>query len=431
MALVWLVAAPVTVLRTHCRFVDFCQFYMGGTIARERAWDSLYPIPRPESTQNPGGPADSDMRPGYAELARKHGVGDGMRFIQPPPAAVLSLPLALVPYRTSMLGWAMLLGAATWGVAVFAARLLSRLLGRASRWEGGLILLIAFSPRSLATIAWGNASPLIALIIAVTAWGIMDGRSRRGGAALALGGSFKYAPLVLVPLALAARRWRMLIHAAIISSCLFGLSLVVMGTGPFVTFHREIVPTLGRSFSEPGLNALSLRSLAERLFPAWRSSIILLIAIAGATALGLILFLLFRRPAKVWRHPVNVAAASGVLVVWFLIFSPVFWNHYLIYLMPFWGWMLWEGRSSWLRRGIAIAAVIVAFAPWKIVYGALLRSHAPAILGTGALWSALLLFALALPRMVRPLVIEREEQMAPIADYQEIREPIRENRNRL
>src|SRR5438132_34758 len=52
---------------------DFPQFYMGGVMARLGYWDSLYPIPNPDSVNNPGMPEDSTMRPRYeAEAERTH-----------------------------------------------------------------------------------------------------------------------------------------------------------------------------------------------------------------------------------------------------------------------------------------------------------------------------------------------------------------------
>src|SRR5258708_4988610 len=59
---------------TDREYHDFSQFYMGGLIARHGAWDALYPIPHPNSPNNPGEGADSDMRPEYARLAAAAGV---------------------------------------------------------------------------------------------------------------------------------------------------------------------------------------------------------------------------------------------------------------------------------------------------------------------------------------------------------------------
>jgi hypothetical protein len=52
---------------------DYPQYYMGGLIAREGAWDSMYPIPNPGSTTNPGFVGNSELRPGYRALALSTG----------------------------------------------------------------------------------------------------------------------------------------------------------------------------------------------------------------------------------------------------------------------------------------------------------------------------------------------------------------------
>src|SRR3954447_5825135 len=46
---------------------DFPQYYMGGSMARIGAWDSLYPTPLDRKTRNPGFLDGSVMKPRYAE----------------------------------------------------------------------------------------------------------------------------------------------------------------------------------------------------------------------------------------------------------------------------------------------------------------------------------------------------------------------------
>src|SRR5262245_56759653 len=72
------------------QFQDYTQYYMGGLVAVNGAWDSMYPIPNPDSHTNPGFAENSELRPGYRALAEKAGVSTGaVRFMQPPPLALL------------------------------------------------------------------------------------------------------------------------------------------------------------------------------------------------------------------------------------------------------------------------------------------------------------------------------------------------------
>jgi hypothetical protein len=79
---------------------DYPQYYMGGLMALNGAWDSMYPIPNPGSHTNPGFVGNSTLRPRYRELALSHGVSEeSVRFMQPPPLALLLAPLALMPVK--------------------------------------------------------------------------------------------------------------------------------------------------------------------------------------------------------------------------------------------------------------------------------------------------------------------------------------------
>src|SRR4051794_21699764 len=53
---------------------DFPQYYMGGMIALHGEWESMYPIPNPDSHSNPGFVGNSTLRQKYRELALGHGV---------------------------------------------------------------------------------------------------------------------------------------------------------------------------------------------------------------------------------------------------------------------------------------------------------------------------------------------------------------------
>lgn len=402
-ALLWLLIVPrvVLLLSPRANYVDFPQFYMAGAIARAGLWDSLYPLPNPESRHNPGLPDDSQPRPAYAELAKQLGVPNGMRFIQPPPVALLFLPLSLFPYWTAWWVWIAVLGLAAWGAARYAARIFALACGRRSRWEGILMLVIATSPRNLTSIIWGNVSTFVALFLGSVTCAVLTRRQARSGLVLMLGTVVKYAPAALLPLIAAARRWRMLLWAGVSGVGFLGLSVAWMGTAPFVTYWREIVPTLGRTFLLPYSQSIyaALARLSGGASPGAvaRSAVV----VAQVLVLLWILWLLWKRKREDWTRPVPVFAAAAALISWFMVFGPVFWNSYSIYLAPFWGWLLWEALRSARRLALAIVIVLLAWVPWSMLYIVLFKRATPEPLDSCCLWSAVLFLGLSLWRLGR------------------------------
>src|SRR5205823_7329859 len=114
---------------------------MRGLIALHGAWASMYPIPNPGSHTNPGFVGNSTLRPNYRELALSHGVSEeSVRYMQPPPLAILLVPLALLPVKASYFCWVALLILTTWGIGRQAGKIFEMSLGRASRGSGVMLL---------------------------------------------------------------------------------------------------------------------------------------------------------------------------------------------------------------------------------------------------------------------------------------------------
>jgi hypothetical protein len=80
-----------------------------------------------------------------------------------------------------------------------------------------------------------------------------------------------------------------------------------------------------------------------------------------------VLWLMLRRPIAYWRNSANVFAAAMAMLTLLLMFSPIFWEHYPVYLCPLWGWLIWEGRRCPGRAVVgwlAIALTYVPFTAW-------------------------------------------------------------------
>lgn len=400
--LAWLLTAGV-LLSAQRSTVDFAQFYMAGAIGCAGAWESLYPIPNPDSRHNPGLARDSAMRPAYADLASSLGVGNTMRYIQAPPTALLYLPVGLLPYKTAQVLWGALNGASLWLTAILAASLFAMALGRRSRWEGVLILVIGLSPRSVDTIHWGNVSAMNGALIGLSALAYLREMSGRTGVALAVGAFLKYASGALLPIVVAGRRWRILIWAAAVLVIWSALSLIIMGPAPFRVFANEIAPTLSRPYFNT-LISMSMSTMVPCRAP-WLGGATAVLVLKYAI-LGWILILLFSTRARVWHRPVPFCAGSVALLSWFMLFSPVLWGHYCVYLFPFWGWMLWEAIHSRIQATAAVVAAFLALVPWHQVLQRAAMPYPP-ILRFGVFWSVWIIWGMAMLRLHRLRHAER------------------------
>ena len=394
LAALWLLAAVPASLRNSSMWEgDFPQFYMGGVMARLHAWDSLYPIPDPASHNNAGMPDDSNMRPRYAQEAMTRGVGDRLRFIQPPPVALLLMPLGYLGYHRAFELWTLMLGACGWGVALLAGKLHDILRGETTKTSGLVVLLVACSPLMLHAIRVANMTVGVALLIGISIIEMVRRKPAISALAIVLGMVTKYITLALLPLVFVTRRWKLLAWSAVFGSLLGAASFSVMTAEPFKTYQREIAPTLTRTHdfatnqSIPAFlgRVLHQKDLSRRI--RWT-----VLAIEAIT-LAALLWLLLRKPPAYWEEPAHVFAAAMALLTFMLIFSPVFWEHYPVYLCPLWGWLVYEGRRSWGFTIGAVIAIGLTYVPWT----ALMDLREP--LNTHILPSALLMMGLAVWRL--------------------------------
>ncbi len=363
LALLWLVVSiPLGILKRPT-IPDFAQFYMGGVLASQGDWKSLYPIPYPGSRDNPGLRIHSFAKPGWRAMCRIRGVPDYTHFILPPQSALMFAPLSLLSYRQAFWLWTFLLIGCAWGVAYVAGRLHRSLVGKPSYMEGVLALMIVLSPLTARAIRISNVSPPIALLLGLALLAtVARGKNWNGAVAVLFGAILKYATLILTPLLVATRRWKML--AWLVGLGLFAtiLTYAVAGPAPFIEYYEVIMPTLGRPSRFQGNQ--SLPGMLARVFGRpFAPSLAAWLTLARLGTLGGILYLFVRTRAEQWRRPEKVLAGAALLVSWLLIFSPIAWEHWPIFLCPVWGWLLWEARVSGVRRVLAILALALMYVP--------------------------------------------------------------------
>src|SRR5206468_4904657 len=125
----------------------------------------LYPIPKPTSVNNAGLKEDSDMRPRYAELAEKRCVGDQLRFIQPPPVALMLWPMGYLSFGKAFVAWLGLLALCGWLLGYVAGQVYREMFGRETRVSGAMMLLVACSPLMMHAIVVANMTIIVALLL--------------------------------------------------------------------------------------------------------------------------------------------------------------------------------------------------------------------------------------------------------------------------
>lgn len=383
---------------------DFDQYYMGGVIARHGAWADLYPIPR--AGMNPGEPENSMLRPRYLELAKQYGFdeqGGGTRYMQPPPFALLFVPLTFLPLRAAHALWIGLLCLATWGIARQSARAYRLCSGRDDLVIGLIILFICFSLQAHRWTRVGNMSAIIGWLLGFVALSIAtDQQGVRPATAMVISGLAKYVSAILVPVHVAARHWRTLVWTIAIAVIFLLISLAITGVAPYRVFANDIAPALSRPVLREqnlALVAFVHRVLHTDTLP---TTAIVMLRIARLVVLLTILILLLARPFDTWRSPANVCAACVALIGCVLIFSPILWEHYLAYLAPFYGWLIAEairargGNALWLRPIVAIALLLSWFAQKTVG-----SFHLPEPVNSFLLWAIMLMMIVAVWRMIR------------------------------
>lgn len=376
---------------------DFTQYYMGALLARHAAWDALYPDPIPGLTQNLGAPENSTLKPRAAALAEAASVPHGTRFMQPPPFALLTAPLGFLPHTQARTIWYAAAILAAWGISLQAGRIYSICDARTTRTVGVLILLVALSPQAHRWVRSQNFSAMTGLLIGWAVIELFRRDSARGGIAICLGAIAKYAPAALVPLYVAMRRWRALAWCCAMGIAIAAATWLFMGSGPFEDYARTVAPTLGRTFPQMGnqaLEAFILRAAGWQTTPPGVSNALL--AVKGV-ALLVVLAAVLARPAVFWRSPANVCAAAAALLLWMLIFSPIFWDHYQAYVAPLWGWMIWEARRSTARAVLATLGIALVYVPSSLITP--FRESAREPFASHLLYGSILMFVLALWRL--------------------------------
>ena len=336
-------------------------------------------------------------------MGERHGINEfGFRFIQSPPVAVLFIPLTFLEHPTAYKVWIAILSLCMWGIALQASRVYATARGREDVGSGVVILVIACSVLAYRAVRVGNVSPFVGLCIGMIVLDLVRSRADTlsdvsAGAAMTLGTLAKYATPVLAPIHLLMRRWTPLMWSAAFMLVILAMTWAISVTAPFEEFTTSIAPTLGRSHphrANQSVEGLLLRLTAR---PTLSPQLKVTMRAAQLATLALLLWLIWRvRESLAQRPPLVFAAAAG-MICWLLIFGPLYWEHYPVYLCPLWGWLAWEARLSSARLILVIAAIAMTWVPVPAIPGVSL----PEPINSHILASTLIILGLSVARLAR------------------------------
>ncbi|WP_109510212.1 glycosyltransferase 87 family protein [Nocardioides speluncae] len=269
-------------------------------------------------------------------------------FTYPPFAALLFVPLTVLP-------WPVLV--AVWSAASFAALVLvCRLYGVPGRWlpVGVAVAALALEP-VWSTLTLGQVNLFLLLLVSAD---LLRGADRRwGGVLIGVAAGIKLTPLIFIFFLLLVGRRDMAGRAVGALAGTVAVGFVVLPRDA-VEFWTHAVLDPGRVGGVPFARNQSVLALLTRLLGEEPSKPVWLL-VAGPLALGVLL--LARRAWLRDDRPLAVVLVGLAM----LLASPISWSHHWVWVVPA---LVVLARSGWSRRWVAGGLVAAVFASCCILW---------------------------------------------------------------
>lgn len=249
--------------------------------------------------------------------------GITLPFTYPPLAAMLFVPLTLVPYPLALVTWTISSVVLLWWCLVIVLRHAAP-----ARWNHRVLAtwilpfaLLAEPVRE--TLGFGQINILLMALV------LIDTLTKRPwlprGVLIGLAAAIKLTPAVFILVFLVRRQWR---HAVVtfLSGVGFTLLAAALSWQNSWTYWLDTLSDTGRIGGESYASNQSLRGLLARLAERGESADTLLWLGLVIAALGLIIWAMVRVDDLLW----TVLLASTVA----LLCSPVSWSHHWVWLIP-------------------------------------------------------------------------------------------------
>ncbi|GAB3707533.1 glycosyltransferase 87 family protein [Corynebacterium nasicanis] len=251
--------------------------------------------------------------------------GITLPFTYPPLAAILFIPVALLPYGVALVAWTFASAVLLWWCLTIVLRHAVPGLAPADhRVLAAWILPLALLAEPVReTLGFGQINIiLMALVLA-------DTLTRRPwlprGVLIGLAAAIKLTPAVFILVFLVRRQWR---HAAVTFCAGVGFTLLaaLLSWRNSLTYWLETLSDTGRIGGESYASNQSLRGLLARLAAPGEQADSRLWLLLVLLALALVIVAMWRAQTKL----ATVLLASTVA----LLCSPVSWSHHWVWLVP-------------------------------------------------------------------------------------------------
>ncbi|WP_026927747.1 glycosyltransferase 87 family protein [Granulicoccus phenolivorans] len=242
-------------------------------------------------------------------------------FLYPPVAAIVLIPIALIPLRLLQLLWILLLVWCQW--------LVLRCLGVRRGWLLGavnMLAVIAVEPLRT-TLGYGQVNTIAMALVVVDLLGRRSGTRRLPpGVLIGLAAALKLTPLLFLVFAAARRDWAM-VRNGVLSFCgamLVGLLILPQAT---LTYFNKLLA--GDMYGNPVyVGNQSLAGLVTRLAggqpgPAGTVTTVLCVVLGAVAVYGAV---------RVWSRGAR-AYAVGLLGMATGVVSPISWTHHYVWVI--------------------------------------------------------------------------------------------------
>jgi len=247
-----------------------------------------------------------------------------LQFLYPPIAAVLAVPLALLPLTAVQIGWT-----AAGAVALVAILHRFGLTGWLLSLAGAVVVYIV--EPVVQTLAFGQLGIfLVALVVLDLAPGprVFSRRLLPEGVLTAVAAAIKLTPAIFVVYLLAVRKFRAFWVAVLTGAVITLISAAIVPAASYEFWTRLAHGDTGLGHSIIYYTNQSVMADIVRIFGLGRAPAIVGLALSAVLALaGVWAAMLWHRLGDV-RLAVNLCGVAGLLA------SPVSWLHHFVWVVP-------------------------------------------------------------------------------------------------
>lgn len=281
-------------------------------------------------------------------------------FTYPPFAALLAVPLALVPF--GLLGWIWFYGqllAVVVTVRLAAAPLLARFDRHRGVVWGLLALALSYTLPVEDGLRFGqvNAFLVLAVLIDVARRDLVRRVRLPQGVLVGLATAIKLTPGVFIVYYLVTKQWRAA-AASIVTVAVTILGVLAVAPRLSVAFWTDALFAPDRLGHNDGTANQSIRAILMRLGPESSAATVLwLLLVAAIAVVG------YAAARHAYDHGELLLAFTLVAVIGVLV-SPVSWSHHFHWLLPGVCWLVASTRRARVVAGVALWLVLTLHLTW-------------------------------------------------------------------